>query len=165
LTLLFLGERPVGEVTELSRVAREFVRDVPGFRLVFDRVACFSWPPRVLFLRFSEMPEGNRFERTARALRVTLAQVGLSPPPESKGQRAVPHLTLVRFRGGRDRRTLVPLVRFENLSLVWRAPLPESTEVPPVYCERITLFRSLLGPGGARYQPIDTFDMAPCSDF
>ncbi len=161
LTLLFLGERPVDEAPELCHVVGHSAREVSGFRLVCDGVTCFSWPPRLLFLRFREAQGADRFEQTARAIRGALEQAGLPVPPESKVRRVVPHLTLVRFRGVRDQRTLGALARFEKRSLVWRAPLPEPTAVPPVLCERITLFRSLQGPGGARYQPIDTFDMAP----
>jgi RNA 2',3'-cyclic 3'-phosphodiesterase len=53
-----------------------------------------------------------------------------------------PHLTLSRIRPPVDVRDLLD----EELSLSWR-------------CERLTVYRSHLGRGGARYEPLDSIEL------
>ena len=68
------------------------------------------------------------------------AAVGAGLLPEERPFH--PHLTLSRIRPHRDVREIVD----EDLDLGWR-------------CERLIIYRSHLGRGGARYEPLDVLDL------
>lgn len=137
VTLVFLGHRPEAEIELIA----ESLSAVAGFP------APVLWPigvealprrrPRLLALDLDD-PEG----------RAGAVQAAASEALEAKGLHAPerrpfwPHLTLARVRG-RERRRPSP-------ALPTQVGRPEG----PLRFEHVALYRSRLGPGGARYEPL-----------
>jgi 2'-5' RNA ligase len=101
-----------------------------------------SGRPRILWLGVEEIPEAGRLAALASALESAVRRFGL--PPEERPFRS--HLTLARA----DRRT--------------RAESPSSGAlggIGELDALEVVLFRSELGPGGARYTALERFPLGP----
>jgi 2'-5' RNA ligase len=137
VTLRFLGE--VGEV-ERDLVIDALERADLGdrFRLRWSRLGAFPRPSRatVLWLGVDRGAE----ELTGLALRTEEALECAGFAPEDRPFRG--HLTLSRIRPHQD---VTPVVNALD-------PLNLDMEV-----DRVVLYRSHLGPGGARYEEIEVF--------
>jgi RNA 2',3'-cyclic 3'-phosphodiesterase len=137
-TLCFLGSRPEGEIERIGAAcgvaAGEPVAD-SGFGSALWLPAR---RPRVLAVELSD-PDGA-LGRMQSALSVALVAGGWYAP---ESRPFLPHVTVARV--SRDAR-----VRAVEL------PAPPETAVR---CARVTLYRSLLGTGGARYEPLASVEL------
>ena len=140
LTLLFLGEVAAERIPALEGLAGPACAAVPADRLPVRGMGCFPerGPVRVLWVGVEDV------RGTLTRLRDALGQCARSlqlPGPEGVLR---PHLTLGRARRGLRRAQVQPFLdaagAFDDL---------------PV--EQCVLFRSTLGPGGARHDPLQRF--------
>jgi len=145
LTLKFLGDVPARRLEAIERVLARAVREPFRFSVQMAKLGSFggSTGLRVVWLGLEGEVEG-----LARlAARVDAALEPLGFPRERRPFAA--HLTLARVKEGaspQDRRRLFDLVRSLELP-----PLPSLT------LEAVSLMRSTLEPGGARYQCLARF--------
>jgi len=137
-TLCFLGSRPVGEIEAISAACGV----VAGEPVVDSAFGEGSWLParRPRVLAVSLVDDGGGLARIQAALSGALVAGGWYAP-ESRPFLA--HITVARV--GRDAR-------------VRRVELPAPPE-SAVRCSRVTLLRSRLGPGGARYEPLASVEL------
>lgn len=116
--------------------------DVEGhdaFRISLDRFGAFPRAKRatVVWAGLGDgMAELSRLNEVAEE---TAVAAGVSPEERPYA----PHLTLSRVRPPRDVRWLED----EDLDLGWK-------------CDSLVVYRSRTGPGGARYEPLETFELA-----
>lgn len=130
LTLRFLGEIPTTGVSGLLQALTARMRDVEPFACALGGLALFpsASRPRVVAAQVTE-------ERllTGLAVAVEEAVTAAGYPAETRNFRA--HVTLGRFRRGKRR----------------GLEITATLQQVPVAVHDIVLFRSVLGPGGARY--------------
>ena len=139
LTLLFLGEIPEGTAERIATEARGECAPLRRGRVRARGLGCFParGAPRVIWAGVEE--EGEEILLPLyRSLVQVAERVGL--PPERRP--FSPHLTLGRARGHCRREHV-------ERALAGQADA-EFGEIP---VERCTLFRSILGPDGARHEP------------
>jgi len=138
LTFKFLGATPRARIRELGESVEGVARRTPPFRLVTGRTGVFGAPrrPRVLWLAL----EGEIEASLALAGSVEAALAPLGFAPEERPFR--PHLTLARFENARG----------GALPEVVRAALESSLAGAPFPVDAVSLFESVLGRGGARYE-------------
>jgi 2'-5' RNA ligase len=137
-TLCFLGSRPAAQIDEIAGACGV----VAGEPVVESRLDESVWlparRPRVLAVRLSD--GSGAVSRLQAALSSALVSGGWYAP-ESRPYLA--HVTVAR---------LAKNARIKPLKL----------EPPPaveMQCSRVTLFRSRLGSGGARYEPLRTVEL------
>ena len=137
-TLCFLGSRPVGEI-DLIAGACGVVAGEPVVDLAFGEGL---WLParRPRVLTVSLVDDGGALARIQSVLSGALVAGGWYAP-ESRPFLA--HVTVARV--GRD-------MRVRRVEL----PAPPESEV---CCSRVTLYRSRLGSGGARYEPLTSVSL------
>ncbi len=137
MTLVFLGHRPEAEIEPIGE----------SLAAVEELFAPVLWPvgiealprrrPRLLALGLDD-PEG----------RAGAVQAAASGALEARKLHAPerrpfwPHLTLARVRGRRGRERGID------------RPSPVGSPEGPLRFEHVTLYRSHLAPGGARYEPL-----------
>ena len=139
LTLAFLGSMPTDSVERLVSAIERVARPVPALE-----TGVVVWlpkrRPRALALELVE-PTGALDALRRDLIREIGRETGWEP--ERKG--FLPHLTVVR--AGR------------SLRVPGQIPVPAPTlRFEP---DSITLFRSLLGPSGARYEPLFVLPLPP----
>jgi RNA 2',3'-cyclic 3'-phosphodiesterase len=136
-TLRFLGDTPLSRLDALRHELDE-PETGAAFRVGFSGYGAFPHPARasVLWLGVGEGEEA--LQRLAGAVEVAVRRAGF--PAEERPFRA--HLTLSRIQPPRDVRELLRCL----------PSFHESMEVSGV-----TLFRSHLGGGPARYEPLEQF--------
>lgn len=140
LTLRFLGridrvtyERVVAGIDE-SELGRRFVLGLAG-------IGAFPRPKKATV---TWVGVSRGMERLAElAVIADDAATGAGLEPEERPFR--PHLTLSRIRPPEDVTTLVE--EGTDIAVAWR-------------CETIVVYRSDLGRGGARYEPLETFPLS-----
>lgn len=139
LTLKFLGSVPAARLPVLVEQLRAALAGQEPFTLQIGALGVFPGPkaPRVIWLATL----GELAALGACQQRVEAATVPLGYPTEARPFR--PHLTL-----GRVRETATP----EERAAIGALPAgwPAGTS-PPLAVRRVSLMRSQLGPGGARY--------------
>jgi 2'-5' RNA ligase len=146
ITLAFLGWRPKEEVPTLTEAALGAVGGLDTPRL--EPVRLVPVPPRrprLLALDLSD--PGGRTSAVQGAVSGALSAAGLFTPEKRPFW---PHLTLARVRGAGQRRGKGgPFTE------------PPAAEVPawPMVFPRVTLYRSHLSRGGARYEPLAVRDL------
>lgn len=137
LTLKFLGETSIGQVTEIVGALTESVSEWSPFELVFRGIG--RMPPRRPRVVFADLgdPELHvpRVTGPAVAIQESMEVLGFAREPRPYR----PHLTLARIRGR------PPAELDEIVETYAEEILAEMT------CESFELIRSDLGPGGARY--------------
>jgi 2'-5' RNA ligase len=139
LTLLFLGERPEGDLEDLIALGHRLGRKTPPFVAGLRGTGYFpnEGTPRVWFAK----AEGEGFDLLARGLRDGVREVLGEEALKAEGDRAFkPHITLARRKAPAPR---VPPVVF---GLTW-----------PV--ESFALVRSELKPRGPVYTILEKFPL------
>lgn len=116
------------------------VEDHGSFRISLDRFGAFPRPKRATVV-WAGLGEGVAELSLLNEL-AEEAAVGAGVAPEERPYS--PHLTLSRVRPPEDVRWLEE----EDLDLGWR-------------CDRLVVYRSRTGPGGARYEALETFALSP----
>jgi 2'-5' RNA ligase len=141
LTLRFLGEVDEARDRALREAWRNAVGPFPAVRFRLEGIGAFPGParPRVLWLGVHEEAPGETLQALAEALEAAARAGGFAA--ESRPFR--PHLTLARARP--ESRPVVPSI-------------PISIEGTAA-CGEVTLFRSVLGPTGARYDSLEAFPL------
>lgn len=129
VTLAFLGSRPASDVEPVLDVLHEAAQAARRPALVPAR---YRETRSVGMVVFDD--EGERAAALAEAVGVGLEQLGVY---EREERAWLPHLTVLRFR---SRPRLAP-------------PLPEVGTVRPV---EVALFQSVLRPGGAEYEILES---------
>jgi len=129
VTLAFLGHRPAEETGAVVSALREAAAGAGGIVL---RARGYRETRSVAMLMLDD--EGSRAGALATGLQGLLEAAGVYRREEREW---LPHLTVLRFR---DRPRLRP-------------PLPELGEISP---SDAAVFISRLGPGGARYEVLET---------
>jgi len=134
LTLVFLGEVDEEFVGRAARAVGPAVAAVPGFECRLSGLGAFPGPSRARVV-WAGVGDGREEVRALEAV-VSQSLQGVGFRPERRG--FSPHLTLGRLRDPADVRTLIES-RFES----------ERFRVAA-----LTLFRSVLGPGGPEYSEL-----------
>ncbi len=138
ITLKFLGEIERGRVGALERAARRASADVPPFTLTVEGAGAFPprGLPRVLWVGITD--ESGQLSLLQQRLEEECARENFS----REGRAFHPHLTVARLRTPEGARRLAEL----------HTATPFPAESVPV--NELTIIRSILGPGGARYTKI-----------
>ncbi|MET0565181.1 MAG: RNA 2',3'-cyclic phosphodiesterase [Acidimicrobiia bacterium] len=113
----------------------------PGFDVRLGEMGAFPRPRRATVIWLAASRGLNRLEELAAAAEEAAQSAGFGP--EDRPFRA--HLTLSRVRPAEDVSDLVE--SFPGADLGWR-------------CESVVVYRSHLGRGGARYEPLETFPLS-----
>jgi 2'-5' RNA ligase len=145
LTLKFLGETPASRVHAVKRTLEQAVPEAPRLRLAAGRAGSFSdrRAPRVVWIGV----EGETRELAALAERVDIALAAVGYPRERRG--FAPHLTLARLPDGLSQAERDAVVAVTNAFTV--------PAFDPFVADQVSLMRSYLGPGGARYERMAAF--------
>ncbi|HEV2150007.1 MAG TPA: RNA 2',3'-cyclic phosphodiesterase [Longimicrobiaceae bacterium] len=139
LTLRFLGDTAPERRVGVVRALRE-ADPGPAFTLGFGGLGAFPRPARASVLWLG-VEEGAA---PLRALAATAEEAARQAGFPAEARPFSPHLTLSRIRPPQDVRGVVERV-------------PAFRERIPV--EEVVLFRSHLGPGGARYEAVEHFPL------
>lgn len=140
LTLRFLGG--IDQVTSERMLAAIDQADLGGrFKLALRGLGAFPRPRKATVIWLGVTQGRDRLEDLADIAEVAAVDAGVGP--EDRPFR--PHLTLSRVRPEEDVTGLVETGA--DLGVGWR-------------CESIVVYRSHLGPGGARYEPLETFSLS-----
>jgi 2'-5' RNA ligase len=138
LTLVFLGYRPEKEIVEIARVAFRAVANLPAARLTPTAVVPVpKRGPRLFALDLAD--EQGRATAVQAAASDALAAARFYKPERRPFW---PHLTFTRVKRGQ---------RAE--------PLTAEPPLDPIDASNVTLYRSLLSPRGARYEPLDRIEL------
>jgi 2'-5' RNA ligase len=139
VTLCFLGSRPVREIDDIAAACGV----VAGEPLASCRFGEAVWlpPRRPRVLAVSLEDDAGGVARMQAALSTALVAGGWYAP---ESRPFLPHVTVARV-AARDGRFRVPRL----------APPPAAD----LTCSRVTLYRSRLGSGGARYEPLSVVEL------
>jgi 2'-5' RNA ligase len=148
LTLKFLGEVPEERLEEIRRAMTRAAAQAQPFALRLGQLGAFGAPqrPRVLWAGIAGDLEA--LTHLWRALEAEITPLGF---PQERNAFA-PHLTLARVPEHAQRDMAKALAE-----VLPRIALPE---LSPLDVGEIALMRSLLGPGGARYQRLAAAPLA-----
>ena len=140
LTLVFLGYRPEKEIDAIARGSFDAIGAAAAVDL--DPLAVKPVPPRAprLFALDLADPDG-RAAAIQSAAEAALARDRFHTPEKRAWW---PHVTLARVK--RHARA---------------APLEADPPAGPLHADTVTLYRSLLRPQGALYEPLARLDLAP----
>ena len=153
LTLKFLGEVPAGRLDAIERALASAVPQAPGFQLALFSVGSFSdrRAPRVIWAGIAETPPGSQQAQHTELFRlVEQVETWLAAAGFPRERRSfAPHLTLARLP-----EDLSPPLR-EAVAAVTNAF--NASDAPAFTVDRVSLMRSHLGPGGARYERLSAY--------
>ncbi len=135
-TLCFLGWRGAPEVDEIAAVCRAAV--VPGTVPLSLGEALWLPPRRPRVLAVALQDASGSLSRLQAAVSAALAAGGHYQP---ETRRYLGHVTVGRVRRG---------------ARIRARPLPPPPTPTPFAAEAVTLYRSRLAPGGARYEALET---------
>jgi 2'-5' RNA ligase len=143
LTLKFLGETEPSRLPQLEEALADAVSSPPSLRLALSEAGCSSSGRRVRLVWVGLAGGVDRIALLATRVDDACAGLGF----ERERRPFAPHLTLARVPEGvmLDRDVLAPHLRSLRL------------DAAPFEVERVSLMRSHLGPGGARYERIAAF--------
>ncbi len=164
LTLAFLGE--LGEDgSPAVEAAREAVRSAAGLpapEIRFERFVLLPSrrKPRVLALGADGASGGVRSAaalraRVGSALEAAARTRGIANPDAEADRAFLCHLTLARAPSGPGRKGAPPFDAAREF-----ATMPVSAQASARFLA-VTLFRSVLGPGGARYEALERARLTP----
>lgn len=141
VTLRFIGEVEEGLAVEIHDALAEV--HAPAFTLALDRFGTFGRSaPNHLWVGVERNPELLHLQA-----KVDSAVVRLGLPPE--GRKYTPHITLARFKDS-------PVGRVQEF-IAGHSPF----HAGPLAMDRFVLFRSHLGRGGAEYEAVAEYPLAP----
>ena len=149
LTLKFLGNVEEERISPVLRALEGAARETPAFYLGFRGLGAFPSlrRPRVLWIGVDQGSEGL----THLAQRVDSAMGTLGITREDRP--FSPHLTLGRRQSGLASPEIERALRERG-----------DLRFPAVMVESVTLFRSILGPGGPEYRRLGQAALAPGGD-
>jgi 2'-5' RNA ligase len=150
VTLCFLGSRPVDEIDAIAAV----LPACAGHACELSLGAPVWLPPRrpqALAIEIHD-PDGELTRLQAEVARALATATGWEP----ERRRFRPHTTVARLRGGRGHGSREGREVPPSTSL---APTPALSFA----AESLTLYRSWLGPGGARYEAIASCALVPAA--
>ncbi len=150
LTLKFIGEVEPERLEPIREQLGSAVPEVPEATLSLAGVGSFEdrRAPRVIWAGIQTEP-AQTLLRLAESIETWLAAAGV--PRERRGFR--PHLTLARLPDG------LSDAQRERAAAITTAVTP--AELSPFRIEGVSLMRSLLGPGGARYERLGYWPKRP----
>ena len=155
LTIKFLGQVPEDRVPELTGLLKEAVREAKPFEIEVAGAGVFPGPgsPRVFWVGVSD--PRRLLARLARDVEEVLGKAGYGQ--QEKRDFFSPHLTLGRLRESRPAGPRRPSLkggaegREEARRLADELATLKDALFGKINLENISLMRSELGPGGARY--------------
>ena len=141
LTIWFLGDTPPDLVPDVGLAVRDAAALVQPFRVELAGAGAFpdGRHPRTLWLGVDRGNDG--LVKLVDALQGPLAQMGWPPDPRSRR----PHLTVARTDATRGETSHAIADELARAAEGWRTAFD---------VERLTLFRSHLGSGPARYEAL-----------
>jgi 2'-5' RNA ligase len=150
LTLKFIGEVETERLDAIRQQIGAVVMKRPGINVLLAGAGSFEdhRAPRVVWVGVQDSP-AQSLSKLAGAIDASLAVAGV--PRERRGFRL--HLTL-----GRLPDDIPNAQRNRAASLAMAVELPE---VAPFTIGRVSLMRSILGPGGARYERLGHWPSDP----
>ena len=156
-TVLFLGDQAPEAVERFGERLSSAVPSAQAPVLECTGIGAFSSRPRLLFLGWDEAIPGPFASLVALTERCAAA-AAIPIDPAGATRKAQPHLTLVRFRGARESRTVRPIGGLREGRWVWRIELPSPPpEALRFVCDRLVLYQSHLGPAGPVYETLREF--------
>lgn len=143
LTLVFLGYRPEKEIDAIARSAFDAIRAASAAVAAdLDPLAVKPVPPRAPRLFALDLADPDaRAGAIQRAAEAALARDGFHAPEKRAWW---PHVTLARVKRN-----------------VRAGPLDADPPPGPLRADAVTLYRSLLRPQGALYEPLHRLDLVP----
>jgi 2'-5' RNA ligase len=146
VTLKFLGEVAESRLGTIESALATAAPASPGPRIALGKPGSFGRPPTVVWLGVDG--DLRMLTRLAERVDAAVATTGY----ERERRPFAPHLTLARFpeQLGAD-------VRNRVAAIASSFPNPA---VAPFEVQRVSLMRSFLGPGGARYERVSAFPSA-----
>jgi 2'-5' RNA ligase len=147
LTLKFLGEVPASRLERITWGLESAVPEPPGFELALGRIGSFSdrRAPSVIWAGIQDQPlNQSKLGKLVEQVETWMASAGF--PHEKRA--FAPHLTLARLP-----ERLEPALR-QRIAEVTAGFSPEAQ---PFTVDTVSLMRSHLGPGGARYERLAAY--------
>jgi 2'-5' RNA ligase len=147
LTLKFLGEVPASRLDRITWALESAVPRPPGFTLALGHMGSFSdrRAPSVIWAGIHDQPlNQSRLGKLVEQVETWMASAGF--PREKRA--FAPHLTLARLPERLD-----PALR-QRIAEVTAGFSPEAQ---PFTVDKVSLMRSHLGPGGARYERLAAY--------
>lgn len=138
LTIKFLGDVESWEVSSLCELIRNTANSSRAFHARFTRLGAFPSleNPRVIWIGLDPSPALINF---ARLIDTSTRKIGF----DGDGKSFTPHLTLGRVKPG-----ITPEEQTMLSRSLQATPLPD---LAPFLVASVTLFQSVLKPGGAEY--------------
>jgi len=142
LTLRFLGEVPDGRVSAVGAAVREAAAGLNAFAVILAGTGVFpdSRHPRTIWLGIER--GADELGAAVRALDPPLMNLGW--PPETRPYR--PHVSIARTDAAAPADTLAAAAALREAAEGWRVVFEATT---------IALYRSHLGAGPPRYEPLE----------
>ncbi len=154
LTVVFLGEQDEGAAERLGAVLNTRCEKETPVRLNCNGLDTFGNPARVLFLDLVDVTSG-RFADVARRVQTAVSETGIEWPDANKRREPRAHLTLARFRGRREAKSLRSIGTRERGEWNWEVSLPEPPpEIRRIELRELILYQSILHQGGAEYREL-----------
>lgn len=154
VTLCFLGARPVTSIDAIAAAIGSGVsvgappRPLPAPLLTLGEPLWLPpRRPRVLAVELVEVGEGGALARLQAAVAGALVAANLYEP---EARPFLGHVTVARVASHRGGEVAGPRPRMRTPSV------PAPRWPPPFACPNVTLYRSRLGSGPARYEPLAT---------
>lgn len=147
MTLKFIGPFKRLELPQLTDALSSAVAQPLDLRMILGQAYVFGGRPipRVLAVGYHAPGHKESLEALVRRLDSSLVPLGVG----KESRRFLPHITLARIRPEIDRGSL------DDLYSAMRSS--ELQETDPFDAKQLSLMRSHLGPGGARYERIAAF--------
>jgi len=165
LTVLFLGDQEEPRVQRLADACRRRCAELPPVRFRTGTMTTFGRPARVLVLELADEPVGG-FGNTVNAVAECAIGEDLDLPPSALRNEPCPHLTLARFRDGREARTLENVGALRDGAWQWHKPVPPPPAGADAFvCSELLLFKSTLTTDGPVYDELARFPMGPAPPF
>ena len=145
LTLKFLGQTEATRVAAIEQALARAVPQSPGLELGLGRTGTFGRPPRVVWVSVAGQVE---------ALAVLAQRIDAALEPAGFARERRPfagHLTLARLADN-----VAAASRTRVATLLRGMPVPPRTQFR---VQQVSLIRSHLGPGGARYERLRSFSI------